>query len=167
MLWKSCLGKSNKHLPPPPFPKQALICSHRNSDPGGNSPLPEQRKAKSPKPFLKKSRRRWELSTRAVLCRTNLGILWLGCEEHIAMGRECLSKPLYPLILWKVCSCSRGKEKPSLDFSDRKFPSSQQGGTGIALGRFCWQAEGAAPPPPPPPSLHISRGRWDSRQPGF
>lgn len=111
------------------------------------------------------------MSTRAVLCRTNLGIFLLGCEEHIARGRECLSKPLYPLILWKVCSCSRGKEKPSLDLSDSKFPSSQQGGTGIALGRFCWQAEGAAPPPPAPPPPSTSPGAGgtpgsrDSRKP--
>lgn len=150
MLWKSCLGKSDKNLPPPPSPKQAPICSHRNSDPGGNSPLPEQRKIKSPNPSLENPKGGESCTLELSFTDQIWEFFLLGCEEHFARGRECLFKPLYPLIPWKVRS--RGKEKPSSDLSGSKFPSSQQGGTGIALGRFCWQAEGAAPPPPPPPS---------------
>lgn len=101
MLWKSCLGKSDKHLPPPPFPRQALICSHRNSDPGGN-----KGKQNPPNPSFKKNPKGGDTCTLELSFADQIWDFFfffflLGCEEHIARGRECLSKPLYPLILQK------------------------------------------------------------------
>lgn len=108
----------------------------------------------NPKPYLKKiidreSKRRWELYTRAVLCRPDL----LGGEEHIARGEVCLCKLQHasrPTDGTLVRTELRMRPLPFLDLSfvpDRKFPPSQQGGTGIVLGRFHWQTEATAPPP--------------------
>lgn len=71
MLWKSCLGRADKHPPSPPpsqpFPLpaclwQAPICLPWNSEASVNSPLPEQRNnkhkespPKTPAPTGKKS----------------------------------------------------------------------------------------------------------------
>lgn len=70
---------------------------------------------------------------------------------YIARGKERLYKLQYAshptdgtLVRTEV------RMRPlALDLSlvpDRKFPSSQQGGTGIVPGRFRWQAEATAAP---------------------
>lgn len=48
------------------------------------------------------------------------------------------------------------------------FPARGHWNCGIALGRFCWQAEGAAAPPPPPPCASPGAGgtpgSWNCRK---